>query len=460
MFLRSFPNRALANAYVVWHVAGERRLPFTPLEKLVAIQNRRVRAIVRHAYKTVPFYREVMDARGLRPRDFSAAEDLERLPLLTGEELADDPDRFVSTKYRPGSGVAIHTSGTTGKAKVIHWDSAAMYRALAHTYRHRLVLAPLVGGTTGYREAVPARIGAIHDEVRAFYESHLWVPGGIDLKRCHIDAEQPLRQVTAELDAFRPDVVLGYGVFLGAMFRWIALNRPDCHRPKAVVYGAEEMTEAHRLTIEDDLGIPVFSNYEAAEALRIAFQCERREGFHLSMDLVALRVVDDSGATAPDGESGEIVLSNLMNRATVLLNYAIGDRASLSTAPCPCGRTLPTIERLEGRSHDCLVLPHGRLAVSGGVLKRLLEVGGMSQVQVEQEELCRFVVRAVDLPGSDRSAAAAGLERALEDLMERPVELTVEWCESIPPGPSGKVRAVISHCLDAALAADPRVTHG
>lgn len=453
MSRQSIAARLWWNAYLLWHVRGERKLPFKPLDEVIAIQNRRVRAIVKYAYETVPYYREVMDARGLKPRDFLCAEDLARLPVLTGEDLADDPDRFVSRRYRKGSGVDIRTSGTIGRAKIVHYDPAAMFQVLAATYRQRLVWAHFVGRTTGYREAVPARRGAMHDQVRTFYADHSWIPSGVDLQRAHIDAEIPLAQVAAELDDFKPDVVLGYGVFLGALFKWIALNRPDCHCPKVLIYGAEAMAEEHLRTLEEDLGVPVIANYEAAEALRLAFQCEYRQGYHISLDQVAVRIVDREGMTLPNGEIGEVIVSNLTNRATVLLNYAIGDRARLGTEPCGCGRSLPTIGSIEGRVHDCLVLPNGKLAISGGVLKRLLGVGSISQVQVEQFEMNRFVVRAVEVPGCDRVAIAAALENALADLIEGPVELEVEWVDVLAPGRGGKVRSVITHCLEEALEA-------
>jgi phenylacetate-CoA ligase len=85
------------------------------------------------------------------------------------------------------------------------------------------------------------------------------------------------------------------------------------------------------------------------EAGTIGFQCERREGFHLNVDLCAVRIVDAEGRTVPPGTSGDIVISSLDNRATVLLNYRIGDRGTLSPQPCPCGRSLPLLASLEGR---------------------------------------------------------------------------------------------------------------
>ena len=82
------------------------------------------------------------------------------------------------------------------------------------------------------------------------------------------------------------------------------------------------------------------SRYNAAEAFKIGFYCEQRTGFHLHEDLCHVRIAGADGATAGPGEVGRIVISNLVNRASVLLNYPIGDLGAIAAEPCPCGRTL------------------------------------------------------------------------------------------------------------------------
>ena len=92
--------------------------------------------------------------------------------------------------------------------------------------------------------------------------------------------------------------------------------------------------------IEGTFGIPVFSRYNAMEAFKIGFFCEQRSGFHIHDDLCHVRIVGDDGQTLPPGQQGQVVISNLVNRATVLLNYRLGDVASISTARCACGACL------------------------------------------------------------------------------------------------------------------------
>ncbi len=136
-------ERAYWNAFVLWHARNETRLPFSPLERILEIQSRRVRAMVRHAYGTVPFYRDAMDAARLRPSDFRSAEDLSKLPLITGEQVAFSPERFVSSRFARDSAFCLHSSGTEGIQKLLYYDHAGLMHVLAHGHRERTVLCAI-----------------------------------------------------------------------------------------------------------------------------------------------------------------------------------------------------------------------------------------------------------------------------------------------------------------------------
>ena len=85
MVMANWFSKAFWNAFTLWHVRHEARLPYLPLADILAMQSRRVQSIVAHAYQTVPYYREVMDSAGLRPTDFRTASDLARLPILKSD---------------------------------------------------------------------------------------------------------------------------------------------------------------------------------------------------------------------------------------------------------------------------------------------------------------------------------------------------------------------------------------
>ena len=442
----SWVRKTYWNAFTLWQVRAEARLPYRPLEEILAVQNRRVRTIVTHAYETVPYYRAVMDKAGLHPSDFRTADDLVRLPILTGKQVACAPEQFLSHGYASSHNLKIRSSGTSGRARYIHYDPAALFLALAHGQRQRAVLAQFVGRQFGYREMSAIRSESVSVQIRNFYESYSWVPKRVDLTRSILSPRNTFAENIAQINTFQPDVISGYGSYIGALFRRAWEQDCSVFRPKAVVYGAEQLTDPDRLLIEREFGVPVLSSYQAVEALRLAFQCERREGFHLCLDDVAVRVVDEQGRTVELGGTGNMVISNLTNRATVLLNYQLGDVVTLSPSACPCGRTLPTIERIVGRSDDLLVLPDGQVAHALIVLEDLRAVPGVVQVQIIQEDLRCFVLRVVCAGDTDWGQANQRLDAAMRSLFGNDISLGIERLDSIPSEPGGKVRAVISRC--------------
>ena len=117
------------SAYVVLRGRFERRLPFLPYPWIERLQRRRLRAIMRHAYRTVPFYRDAMRRAGLRPAGFRTADDLSRLPRIDGAFVRANADAFQSTAYRPRDSHALFSTGTsaTGQKRIL-WDARALFR--------------------------------------------------------------------------------------------------------------------------------------------------------------------------------------------------------------------------------------------------------------------------------------------------------------------------------------------
>jgi phenylacetate-CoA ligase len=440
----SWLQKAYWNVFTVWHARGEERLPYRPIEEIVSIQNRRVKSIVCHAYETVPFYREAMDRAALRPADFRTAADLAQLPTVTGDQLAAAPEMFISTGYAAGRAFRVQTSGTTGRLKEIHYDTPALFLAMAHGHRQRAVIASFIGRRFGYREMLLYPSISLNFRLRDFYESRCWIPAGMDHRRASISITRSIEENLAVINAFKPELLRGVGSHVGALFRGIWERKLSVFLPKLVMYGGDQLSDEDRLLIETEFGVPVLSTYQSAEALRIAFQCEQRNGFHVNLDRYAVRVVNSQGEDVPGGQRGAILLSNLTSRATVLLNYRLGDTVTVGQGRCPCGRNLPTIERIEGRVSDFLILPGGKIYDCHDLLRKLQSVTGVVQLRLIQEDVRRFSVLVVSARESDWEQISAGLAAVMRLTLGKEIEVKSERVDSIPQHVSGKMKVVVS----------------
>jgi len=142
------------------------------------------------------------------------------------------------------------------------------------------------------------------------------------------------------------------------------------------------------------------------------------------------------------GERGALVLSNLTNRATVVLNYLLGDMATLATGACPCGRTLPLIESIDGRLTDLIARPGGSVVHSMSIVSPLLGVPGVRQVQIIQEDMLEFRVRVVWAQGEPGNGE--DLRAVMLRVLGAGIRVQVEPVDRIEMEQSGKVKTVIS----------------
>jgi phenylacetate-CoA ligase len=431
-------------AIVASQLRSGRRVPFLPHPQIEAIRDARIRRAVMHAARSVPYYRDLFRRLALDPRSIRGGADLDRLPLLDRSLVRADPVQFVSESIRPRDSVLFLTSGSTGTRVEVRHDRQSLLSNIAFGERERQVLVRVAGGKRRPTEVhVTSDTGTLH-KVTAYYAANLFLP--VRARRRFVSVHATIEDVASILDAERPDLLVGYGGWIDLFFRTIAAKGIDVHRPTAVVYIAEGLPPGGREFIEGTFGIPVLSRYNAMESFKIGFLCEWRTGFHLHEDLCHVRIVDQAGRTLPPGECGEIVLSNLVNRATVLLNYRIGDAGALAAAPCPCGRTLRMLSTLEGRIEDMLRLTDGRIIHPRMVWAAFREEPEVLQYQLIQlEQRDRFLVTLVT--SGSMGAFQRAVDRArprLHDLLG--VSASFEFAErkEFLAGSGGKFRSVLS----------------
>ncbi|MBT8039227.1 MAG: hypothetical protein KJN78_03200 [Gammaproteobacteria bacterium] len=439
------PSQMYWAARTAGYVAAQRRVPYLKPEQLRRLCDARARSMVDHAWRTVPFYRRAMQERGLEPRHFHGVSDLGLLPVVHGRDLADRPEHFLSSAYTPDNTLELLTSGSTGHSKRIHWDKAAVFQAHAAGLRHREVLAGFTGQRSGYRLLMVNSAGSTNSDVREFHQRHSWVPTVVDPQTVYVSPREPFEQAVQAINAHRPEVVRGFGAYLGAIYRWAWSGGYPIHLPKVICFGGEHMHEADRQLIESVYGVPVITSYQSCEAMRMAFQCKRGSGLHISADQTHIRVAGPDGHTLPDGETGRVLMSNLVNRATVLLNYDLGDRGAMSPEFCDCGRTLPMLERLEGRDNDFVILPDGQVAHGSAVLSQLYRVPGLLRLQFIQHSHRELEVKVVCNDDVDWNEMQRGLDKALTRALG-PHSFAVTWrrVKRIEPGPGGKYKCMIS----------------
>jgi len=437
-------NKAYGNIVFLANLLGQRRIPYLAEEKLRAIRDHRLRKIVHYAAQTVPYYRNLFKNEGIDPRQIRTAGDLRLLPLIDKQMLREEPDSFVSQSRTGRSSVPFATSGSTGMPVRIYRDSHCLIVNRAFDERSRAVIGQICGRKMGYSEVLfILRDGSISQSLANFGQ-RTFIPIR-SARRVIIPPSGPFADIIRQVNLIGPDVMRGYGSFLESLFRAAVESGLEMHRPRLVVYSGDAMTVGGKKLIEDEMGIPVHSHYRAVEGNNIGFYCEHRTGFHLNDDLCHVRIVDHSGNVVPDGESGEVVISNLINRGTVLLNYRLGDVASMSRERCACGRNLPLLGRLEGRSQNVVYLSNGNTLSQIVLLEGLKWHREIRQFQLIQHDINRFELKLVTQGRETFDQLVHGVLSELRELLGADAFVDAAYCERLERDVSGKFNAVISH---------------
>jgi len=448
--LAGWPRRLAWDAYLAYHLRGQARFPFRPLPAVRQAQQQRLRSMLTYAERHVPYYRETLRRLGLRAADFREAEDLARLPILERAQLQRDPEYFLSTAQRRQDCLEMHSSGSTGEPLTIFHDRAAVFQNAAHAERERSMITTRLGRSAGYRELVLASRHGDRGTVQGFLAERGYFPPGLRIQRAYVGLHEPPERAVAALNRFRPHLVHGLGSSLALLFAHLEATGTAVHRPRAITFSSDALPDPARHLIESTFGIPVFGAYQAVEAFKIGFECRRSLALHLNVDLYPLRIVDTDGRTLPPGERGEVVVSNLVNRANVVLNYRLGDVAALLPDRCPCGRTLPLLSLPEGRSDDWLRLGDGRLLHAQAV-HPAIKREAVWQYQVVQHGEADVQVLVVPAQGCDRAQAAARIRAGLASQLGEGARVEVAFVDAIDLRATGKHRVVVSPAGRAAL---------
>ena len=461
----------------------ERAIPYWPIERVEELQGRRVRALLRHAAATVPFYRDLLREGGAAPAAIATARDLARLPLIDGAALAHDPMRFVAEPFRREGREVFKTSGSSsGLRKPIFWDHASLLLRAARGERDRVVIARLAGEpwahvivreflTSEPRRTLARWLGIDTDRhqrllilpadfssrtQRTIYSERTMIPRR-PVHYHHLPPTVPFEVAVAHIAAIQPRVVISFGSYADQFFHFLHASGRQIPLPRLWVYLGDRISPGGR-ELAEGMGCAMFSVYGAMEAGTIGFQCEERGGFHLNIDLCAVRIVSDDGRDLPRGETGNVVISPLDNRAMVLLNYRIGDRGAMSPEPCRCQRTLPLLARLEGRQSELVRLADGRELSSltiessfGAELRRTI------QAQIEQEAPGRLRWRVVAAAAADRDAVRESLLARGRQVFGAETALEVAFVDHIPVTTAGKfARAVVAALAPVPGSESPR----
>jgi len=428
------------------------RHPHASRAEIEAFRDRKLRFLIGHAWSRVPFYRDKLDAAGVRPEAVRHAGDLHRLPITTKRERRERAPRdLVADGIDLESLVCRYTAGSTGEPVRVRrtafedlllnqfrWRAR---RAVGVRVRDRIAFVGSPGVPTD-RKAMADRAGRLREALGIY-------------RGAMIDCLRSPEVVACDLVRWKPDVIVGYASSLVETIEpWLRAGGAK-HRPRLVLCGGDAMSPSMRERLRAGFGAPVFETYGCHEINLVAWECTVTGDLHLCDDGAIVEVLRDGVPAAP-GESGEVVVTNLHAYASPYLRYVLGDQAIVGDPVCRCGAPFATLRGVQGRTMDALVLPGGRVMHHWELLPMSFwDMTWHRQYQLVQESLDRFVLRVV----TEAEPPAGDVERILLWVREKlgpRATFVLEPVDEVERARSGKWRV----CVSRVAGAPPGQLHG
>lgn len=329
----------------------QKEIETMPVEEIKRLQSEKLVKQVKHVYDNVPYYRELMDKKGVKPEDIHGIEDLHKLPFLTKADLREAYPYGLLAKPLKDCVRIQSTSGTTGKRVVAFYTQHDV--DLWEDCCARAIVA--AGGTEEDVVQVAYGYGLFTGGAGLHGGSHK--VGSLTLPMSSGFTDRQI-QFMEDLGATILCCTPSYAAYIGETLREKGYT-PDRIPLKAGIFGAEPWTEEMRHNIEETLGIKAYDIYGLTETSGpgVAFECSEQTGMHINEDHFLAEIIDpDTGEVLPEGSKGELVFTALDKEAFPLLRYRTRDICVLTRKKCSCGRTHIKMCKPMGRSDDMLII--------------------------------------------------------------------------------------------------------
>lgn len=408
---------------------------FTSDSNLNALRADRLSRIIHYAYKTCDFYRTRLDSLGLRPSDIQRVEDLQKLPLLTKDDVRNN----LMTGLRPAGFQSLRTqrivtSGSTGEPFTIFADRDQLEIRFASTIR----ALEMTGWSFGDRQARLWHQTLGMSKSQVFRERFdAWL-----MRRKFIPAfeinPRNIQMFVRTLEKHNPVLLDGYAESLNFLASYLKNGGNTQLNPVAVMSSAQALPRSTRDVIETSLNTKVFDKYGSREFSGIAYECNQHQGHHVVDECYIVEILVGDRRALP-GETGEVVITDLFNRATPMIRYRIGDLAVATdgSARCQCGRAHSMIGEIQGRTQAIVHCSDGTWIPGTFFAHFFKDYEDIIRLfQVHQEKKGSFTIRIV----KNDSFSNQRLEEMLKHLKKFVglTDVNIDFVDEIPLVRTGK----------------------
>jgi phenylacetate-CoA ligase len=409
-----------------------------PAEQLQQLQLTRLRDFLVRVGNNVPYYRELFRSRDFSPGTLGSLRDLQRLPLTGKAEIRAHTERLKASNAGPLE--RFTTGGSSGEPLIFYRGSERVSHDVAAKWRATRWWNVDIGDPEIVVWGSPIELGS-QDRIRLLRDKILRT----ELLSAFEMSSANLLRFVQRIRQYRPRMLFGYPSSLALLAEYATNNGYplDNLGIRVVFVTSERLYDHQRKVIEAAFGAPVANGYGGRDAGFIAHECPQG-GMHITAEDIVVEIVDADGRVLPARQQGEIVITHLCTGDFPFIRYPTGDVGSLSDKVCPCGRGLPLLAEIDGRSTDFVKAIDGTVLHGLALIYVLRELPQVDAFRIVQESLDTITVQIVT-----KSSDTAALERTITEQFRRrlgnSLMVNFDYLSKIEREKSGKFRYVVSH---------------
>jgi phenylacetate-CoA ligase len=406
--------------------------------KLAAYRVDRLRQFLTLIGQRVPYYREVFRQYHFDPEAVHSLDALQSLPLLTKSDIRANLDGLKADGTRPLT--RYTTGGSSGEPLIFYMGRSRKSHDVAAKWRATRWWGVDIGDPELVVWGSPVELGA-QDRMRRVRDG---------LMRSYLlpafeMSNDKLAQFVKKICLARPSMLFGYPSSLALIAQYAKRQGQEMTHLgiKVAFVTSERLYDTQRALISEVFGCPVANGYGARDAGFIAHECPSGS-LHISAEDIIVETVHPDGSPCAAGEAGEIVVTHLATSDFPFVRYRTGDIGVLSDIPCACGRGLPVLKEIQGRSTDFVVAQDGTVMHGLALIYSVRDLPGVESFKIEQMTQRHTVVRVV--AGQEFGVAQEALiVRDFKIRLGETVNVQVDRVHEICNEVSGKFRYVVSH---------------
>ena len=416
------------------------------LKKLKELQERKLRRLISHAYGNVPYYRRIFKTINMKPEEIKNVEDLEKIHILTHENVRQYLDDLVAVNTPRSSLARFQTTGTTGHPLILYKDQNEISSSMASLYRGWRWCGYNIGEKMAQIWGVPtvaSKYKLLRERLRRLVTRNVLV-GAWNLS--HKNIEDAIKRLNKE----KPTFLRGYTSPIHLFAKFIDQNGVTLEfNLTGISTTAEPLFNFQRETIERAFHCEVLDQYGCGEINSMGFECEGHTGLHIPIERVYIEFLSEKDySPVSEGKTGRIVVTSLDNYGMPLIRYDTEDLGIKKDGYCSCGRQLPLMGSIVGRTTDMIRLPNGDILFGGFFAIALEDMEWIAKYDIVQFQVVQSTRNRIVLKiQSQRTPSEQGL-RSFIDLVQRyvgeDVFFEIEFVDEIPVSASGKRRYIIS----------------